>query len=628
MNEIGVDAMMEQIRSELPQASPTPPRAAIERPSIDEVLARARAELAHRRRQEAAVDVLAGEAAVAAAEEGPWHPAADRLPGQREYVLADLLKYGDVDFIEVVYRTLLRRPPDPAGFEHYLKALRGGVLTKVEILGQIRWSDEGVARGIHVDGLLIPYTVQKWHRKRYVGPVISWLHSFARLGTLVERQAAHDAALAREAQEVGRLLNHVAVQLQDRISGIDERLETYADRNVQAELKQAVLQAQSDVSGLQAASTDHEARSALIEARLDDHSSVIEGLQAWRVLREEQEASAVARIASVEAELAAHREQEASATARFASLEAELAAHREREASATVRFASLEAELAVQREREATATARFASLGEVDAAQAAHVDGLEHKLQMTASIVEGMVLRDEQAKDGAKALDQFYADFEETFRGDRELVRKRSEPYLQWVRDAGAGVPDAPVLDVGCGRGEWLELLRESGLHARGIDLNRVFVDACRSMGLAVTEQDAIQGMRALPPGSIGAVTSMHLVEHLSFETMIALIDEARRVLSPGGLLVLETPNPENLTVASHTFYYDPTHRNPLPPVVLRWIVESRGFEEVRIERLTHARDIPVPDPVPDEVPGAASMNVLISSLGMAPDYAIVARRP
>ncbi|UNK56437.1 methyltransferase domain-containing protein [Pseudoxanthomonas daejeonensis] len=527
--------MMEQIRSELRQKRPRQPETAVRRPSVEQVLARARAELARRHHPEAAAGVSADVAGSAA---GPWHPAMERLPGKREYVLADLLKFGDADFIEVAYRVILRRTPDQAGLEHYLTALRSGGLTKVEILGQIRWSDEGKVRGVHVDGLLVPYTFQRWHRKPFLGPLVAWLHSFVKLGTLVDRQAAHDAALAREAQEVGRALNQVAAQLQGRIAGLDERLGHYPDR-------QEIATLESSISGVKEAHAD--------------------------------------AIGSFDSKL----------NAQLAQLE-------------TYRAASEESA----------------------AAQAERLEFLQHKLHRTEALVEAMVVRERQAQDGARALDQFYADFEDRFRGDRQLVKQRSEPYLQWVRDAGVGTPDAPVLDVGCGRGEWLELLRYSGMYARGIDLNRVFVDSCRSMGLAVTEQDAIEGMRALPAGSIGAVTSMHLIEHLSFEAMIAFIDEARRVLKPGGLLALETPNPENLSVAALFFYYDPTHRNPLPPEMMRWIVESRGFEDVRIERLTHAREVQAPAPLSDDVPGAASMNVLIGSLGVAPDYAIVARRP
>ena len=227
----------------------------------------------------------------------------------------------------------------------------------------------------------------------------------------------------------------------------------------------------------------------------------------------------------------------------------------------------------------------------------------------------------------ARALDPLYVAFEDQFRGSRDLVRARAEPYVELVRDAGFGTADTPVLDLGCGRGEWLELLRERGLVGRGVDSNRVFLDLCRGRGLDVIEGDVIEVMRSLPGGSFGVITGMHIAEHLPFDVLVQLLDEARRLLKPNGLLALETPNPENLEVASHFFYMDPTHRNPLPPEAFRWMVEARGFDQARIERWTVARDMGAPPLLDSDVPGADSVNVLLSKLAMAPDYSIIARR-
>jgi O-antigen chain-terminating methyltransferase len=180
-------------------------------------------------------------------------------------------------------------------------------------------------------------------------------------------------------------------------------------------------------------------------------------------------------------------------------------------------------------------------------------------------------------------LDPLYASFEDRFRGPREEVRKRLQVYIPILKDAQV-VKD--VLDVGCGRGEWLELLRDEAIEGRGVDHNRVFVEQCRQTGLDVVEEEALTYLRGLPDESLNVITSFHLVEHLSFESLIQLLDEMIRTLRSGGLLILETPNPENFMVGSFSFYADPTHRNPIPSATLKFLLESRGLSRVEVMKL------------------------------------------
>jgi hypothetical protein len=107
---------------------------------------------------------------------------------------------------------------------------------------------------------------------------------------------------------------------------------------------------------------------------------------------------------------------------------------------------------------------------------------------------------------------------------------------------------------------------------------------------------------------------------------LVGIIDEARRVLVPGGALVLETPNPENLLMSTQWFYLDPTHKNPIPPAFFEWLVQARGFVDVRIDRLIENRGIYTAEPVPSDAPGAGTVNRMLDLLQAAPDYAIVAR--
>ncbi|MEQ8384516.1 MAG: class I SAM-dependent methyltransferase [Coleofasciculus sp. A1-SPW-01] len=180
--------------------------------------------------------------------------------------------------------------------------------------------------------------------------------------------------------------------------------------------------------------------------------------------------------------------------------------------------------------------------------------------------------------------DKFYVAFEDRFRGSREDILNRLKFYLPIIKEAKVGQSDtSPILDVGCGRGEWLELLRESNYLAKGLDINRMMVEECQARKLEVIESDALSHLRTLPDSSLGAVTGFHIVEHLTFPKLIELLTEVIRVLKPGGLAIFETPNPQNFIVGSCDFYSDPTHRSPIFPETLRFILEYQGFYRVQL---------------------------------------------
>jgi O-antigen chain-terminating methyltransferase len=183
-------------------------------------------------------------------------------------------------------------------------------------------------------------------------------------------------------------------------------------------------------------------------------------------------------------------------------------------------------------------------------------------------------------------LDSLYVSFEDQFRGTREDIKDRLKVYPPLIREAKAGTERWPILDVGCGRGEWLELVREEGLKAQGVEINRVLVRECREHGLQVIEGEIITYLQTLPDASLGAVTGFHIIEHLSFDALLHLLDETVRVLKPGGMAIFETPNPENVLVGSCNFYLDPTHNKPLPSSMMKFIVEARGFCRVEILNL------------------------------------------
>lgn len=177
-----------------------------------------------------------------------------------------------------------------------------------------------------------------------------------------------------------------------------------------------------------------------------------------------------------------------------------------------------------------------------------------------------------------------YVDFEARFRGSSEQIRQRLEANLPRFRAVAMVCPE-PVLDLGCGRGEWLQLLSEAGIAAIGVDSNPSMVQQCTDAGLQARVGDALEYLSALPDNSLAGLTAFHVIEHLPLDVLIRLVDQARRVVRPGGIVLFETPNPENLIVGACNFYTDPTHRNPLPPALVGFLLEARGFVRVEIDR-------------------------------------------
>jgi len=197
------------------------------------------------------------------------------------------------------------------------------------------------------------------------------------------------------------------------------------------------------------------------------------------------------------------------------------------------------------------------------------------------------LFREDQLAVFAKELEQMndlmYVQFEDQFRGTREDIRERVKIYLPIMRESKAGTEKRPILDLGCGRGEWLEVLREEGLKARGIDLNKAVVEMVQEMGLEVTQAEVLDYLQSLPDKSLGAVTGFHIMEHLPLRILLRVLEETVRVLKVGGVAVFETPNPKNILVGACDFYIDPTHRNPIPPDTLRFLAEARGLVRVDI---------------------------------------------
>jgi len=213
--------------------------------------------------------------------------------------------------------------------------------------------------------------------------------------------------------------------------------------------------------------------------------------------------------------------------------------------------------------------------------------------------------------------ENFYRSFEDKHRGSRELIKNRLKVYLPFIMPLKKIYDEPKVLDIGCGRGEWLELLKENGITSKGIDFDNGMLEACRELELDVIQGDGIEYLKTQADNSISVVTTFHVIEHISFEQLQLLIFESLRVLKPLGLLIMETPNPQNIKVATENFYMDPTHTRPIPSQLLLFLSEYQGFKRSKIIGLQERNNL------------KNNINITLSDVigGVSPDYAVVTQK-
>lgn len=214
-------------------------------------------------------------------------------------------------------------------------------------------------------------------------------------------------------------------------------------------------------------------------------------------------------------------------------------------------------------------------------------------------------------------INDFYLSFEEKHRGECALIKKRLDVYRPFLKELKFVISDPKVIDLGCGRGEWLELLEEYSFSSIGVDLDEGMLNVAKQKGLNVTLGDALDVLKNEKDNSLALVSGFHIVEHISFDKLLLLVQEALRTLKPGGLLILETPNPENIRVATTGFYMDPTHIRPIPSELLLFLVQESGFVRAMPLYLQEAKHLK----------NETDIQLLEVIGGVSPDYAIIGQK-
>ena len=504
------------------------------------------------------------------------------------YHVNDLLRYHDRAFVHAAYRAVLKRSPSETELLRDLKRVRSGDVNKIDLLATLRFTPEGRAKGVEVDGLVFPALIRRLGQLPLLGYVIRLGIAFVRLPNLVRDQREFGSYVLSQQEQIAEFINGVSARvsecryevsrLEETVSKqfftLSERVETQGETIT--EKQKALEQQQVEFARLASAQFSE------IDRRYD----------ALDTYTKQRTAELLAQLTTDKQDVLAQLEK--TSTAQQSALTQSISEQRDAIAKAEDELRAEIARLILQLQHARSELS----------IQANSINALSHGARQISGDVSG----------DTHQLDALYAALEDRFRGRRDEIKERFKVYLPYIKER------APVVDLGCGRGEWLEILSEAGIEAHGVDTNLIQLEQCRARGLNVSDEDFLAHLQGLEDASIGAVTGFHVVEHVPLKPLITLLNETLRVLRPGGVAIFETPNPENVLVGSNYFYMDPTHRHPLPSELLEFLLESRGFEAIEILNL-HPWDSA-------RVAGESEVTKRFNAYFYGPmDYAIVARK-
>ncbi len=517
----------------------------------------------------------------------------------RTWHLYDLIFYDNETFLNKAYQVVLQRQPDEIGLENALRYLQKGG-SKQSLLADMMLSDEGLQHQVDIDGV-------DWYLFR--------------------------ARLLRKLGYAGRILKPLVIlpdhifkprlmPIIHKIMNIEEQ-NTQLQQQLQEHNEELIGQLQEQRSQLQEHNEELIGQLQEQRSQLQEHNEELIGqLQEQRSQLQEHNEELIGQLQEQRSQLQEHNEE------LIGQLQEQHSQLQEQHSKFQKHNEKLIGKLQEQNQQLENHLAQVRM--QFNYQQRNQDAFLQELIDTTYNPDEGNNKPESvqpvlQAHQNDK-LDAYYVVFEDACRGSREQIRSSLSNYLPYIRQARdtLELPDSEVrlMDLGCGRGEWLGLLNEQGWQAEGVDINKVMVQDCVNKGLSVVQQDVISYLKQQSSDSILAVTAFHIIEHIPFASLLSLFEESIRVLKPGGLIIFETPNVENILVGSHTFYHDPTHRNPVTPTSVQFLAHYIGFCQVEIVRL---------HPYPEEarLPGHDPVTERLNGHLCGPqDYAIIAHKP
>ena len=527
---------------------------------------------------------------------------------QNKYHINSFLKYYGNDFVQNCYRGILKRDPDPDGLQNFLNKLMQGKMTSIEIIGRLRYSDEGKKIGVRVTGLFCPFLIHSSFRIPVLGYFIRLFTGIFQLPTLIRNFQNLDAHVHLQSARVQGYLKQTLTGIQGRINRTIDvygySLDNLANEKADRDEVETWLTEKADtvfVEQLEKQKMDGEMVKELLLQKADRDE-----VETW--LTEKADTVFVEQLEKqkMDGEMVKElllQKADRDEVETWLTEKADTAFVKELENSKASK-----SDLDILSSQKADKTEAVNILRQIldhkrnilDQERRLRILLAEAKKRFPDPISRSQI--QEMVNEENHFLDAMYASFEDQFRGTRDDIKNRQSVYLSYIKEIEAGRAGSPIIDIGCGRGEWLELLKEQGFVAKGVEANRVLAEECRDRGLSVTLGEGVAVLREEKREAYGGVTGFHMVEHLPLNALIAFFDESFRVLKPGGIIIFETPNPDNILVGCRNFYIDPTHQKPIPSTTLRSIAEARGFQNTEILRLHptpyYSRDETVKEPL------------------------------
>lgn len=495
-----------------------------------------------------------------------------KMNGQRQVKVKQILQFEGEDFVHACYAQILLREPDKEGLRHNLRRLQLREISRIEMAYDFSFSHEAVGKGIVVKGCKIRYFLLRILRKLIRIPVLGRIIRFTFNFFCINRTINSTICWNMKLQEKIEALEN----LTDRVKALEDlpgRVHSLEKLPARIEQLEHLLESVEQLENLSKRVEQLENLSIRVES-MEDVPGRVENLE--KNIRNNN-----VIIKKHESALTEDFEQQKK------SLE-----------NISVAFSNLKSEIKQMK----------------PAARSGEKEETVEKYASMPTVVSEM--------DPYHFIDYF--DFENRFRGSREHVKKVQEIYLPYFKNC------TNVVDLGCGRGEFVELLQENGIGIKGVDLYSPYVEYCQLQNLPVEQGDALAYLKGQE--KVDGIFLGQVVEHLSTAQTIELCHIAYDKLEVGGYLIMETPNPTSLAIYTESFYMDPSHNKPIHPKTLQYITEKQGFSEVKILFTESSRllfDIPK---LAEEEEGRAhefdlAMERVADMLFGSQDYAIIAKK-